>query len=186
MATTDPVYNTTTRTHDAKSRKWFIVPSDNLDKLRFFIKVLEVLFSLVAFALEETVTSCTACGPLYFFEFVSCTALLFTFLLLLLLATPLHQRVGINCWSTLDFSYTALITLLFLISSITFAAENADTGTEKAAVAFGFLATAAFLVDAVVFLKTKGAPWRNTNEPATNEPISPVPESEKLNANGAD
>lgn len=60
--------------------------------------VLLQLLSLVALLLEELVKSCTTCLGLYTFEFVSCTALLFTLLLLVLLATPLHARVGINCW----------------------------------------------------------------------------------------
>ncbi|XP_026861193.2 CKLF-like MARVEL transmembrane domain-containing protein 6 [Electrophorus electricus] len=187
MATTDPVYNTTTTTtQDAKSRKWFVVPSAHLDKIRFFIKVLEVLLSLVAFTLEELVTSCTSCTALYFFEFVSCTAFLFTFLLLTLLATTLHQRVGISCWPQLDCGYTALIMAFFLISSITFAAQNGETNKEKAAVAFGFLASGAFLVDVAVFVQTKGFPCWTRNALPTDVPTSPVPESVKLNVNGAD
>ncbi|GAA6082324.1 CKLF-like MARVEL transmembrane domain-containing protein 6 [Tachysurus ichikawai] len=59
------------------------------------------LLSFVAFILEEVVSSCTSCGALYFFEFVSCTAFLFTLLLLILLSTPLHQKVGISCWPKL-------------------------------------------------------------------------------------
>lgn len=59
--------------------------------------VLQVL-SFVAFVLEETISSCLRCSPLYFFEFVSCSAFLFTGLLLLLLSTCLHEKVGISCW----------------------------------------------------------------------------------------
>uniref|UniRef100_A0A4W6G524 MARVEL domain-containing protein n=1 Tax=Lates calcarifer TaxID=8187 RepID=A0A4W6G524_LATCA len=85
---------------------------------------LKQLLSFVAFILEEVVSSCISCTALYFFEFVSCTAFLFTLLLLVLLSTTLHTRVGITCWPSLDFYYTAAITLLFFISSIVFAANN--------------------------------------------------------------
>ena len=59
------------------------------------------LLSFLAFILEEMVNSCITCSVLYFFEFVSCTAFLFTLLLLVLLATKLHTKVGINCWAKL-------------------------------------------------------------------------------------
>eukprot|EP00064_Thunnus_orientalis_P021108 superscaffoldBa00006209_g21263 len=59
------------------------------------------LLSLVAFIQEEVVNSCRSCTALYFFEFVSCTAFLFTLLLLILLSTNLHTRVGITCWPVL-------------------------------------------------------------------------------------
>ncbi|KAF3855576.1 hypothetical protein F7725_016299, partial [Dissostichus mawsoni] len=44
-------------------------------------------------------------------EFVSRTAFLFTLLLLILLATPLHGSVGISCWPKLAFGFLA--TLMF-------------------------------------------------------------------------
>uniref|UniRef100_A0A8C9XT84 Uncharacterized protein n=1 Tax=Sander lucioperca TaxID=283035 RepID=A0A8C9XT84_SANLU len=59
------------------------------------------LLSFVAFILEEVVSSCVSCSALYFFEFVSCTAFLFTLLLLILLSTTLQNRVGITCWPRL-------------------------------------------------------------------------------------
>uniref|UniRef100_A0A8B9JEP5 CKLF-like MARVEL transmembrane domain containing 6 n=1 Tax=Astyanax mexicanus TaxID=7994 RepID=A0A8B9JEP5_ASTMX len=71
------------------------------------------LLSFVAFVLEEVVSNCTSCGPLYFFEFVSCTAFLFTLLLLVLLVTPLYLRVGITCWPQLVFGFVA--TVVFFI-----------------------------------------------------------------------
>ncbi|XP_016147963.1 CKLF-like MARVEL transmembrane domain-containing protein 6 [Sinocyclocheilus grahami] len=184
MATADTVYNTTTAAQEPKSRKWFIVPSENLDKVRFAIKVIEVLLSFVAFVMEEVVSSCSQCGPLYFFEFVSCTALLFTLLLLILLATPLHQRVGINSWPTLDFGYTSVMAILFFLASIVFAADNGQTGLEQGAVAFGFLATVAFFIDFGLFVKNRGIPCRKGNHQQADR--TPRPESEKLNANGTD
>lgn len=65
------------------------------------VLVLLQLLSLVALLLEELVKGCTSCFGLYTFEFVSCSALLFTLLLLVLLATPLHTRVGISQWPIL-------------------------------------------------------------------------------------
>ncbi|KAL0985334.1 hypothetical protein UPYG_G00155620 [Umbra pygmaea] len=181
MATSGPVYSATT-VPETKSNKWFIVPTENLDKLRFLIKVVQVLLSLVAFVLEEVVTSCLSCTPLYFFEFVSCTAFLFTALLLVLLSTKLHMRVGIDCWPSLDLGYTVVIAAIFAIASIVFASDNGGTGLEKAAVAFGFLATVAFLVDAGLFVKTKGLPFKRTNQQEANNGAPHVAEAEKLNS----
>ncbi|CAB1334692.1 unnamed protein product [Coregonus sp. 'balchen'] len=180
MATADAVYSPTTVSEN-KSKKWFIVPTDNLDKFRCLIKVVQVLLSFVAFILEEVVTTCMSCSPLYFFEFVSCTAFLFTALLLVLLATNLHKRVGINYWPAVDFVYTALMAAFFLIASIVFVSDNGGTDLENAAVAFGFLATMAFLVDAGWFVKTRGFPFKRTNQQAASNGEAPVAEAEKLN-----
>ncbi|KAK2815322.1 hypothetical protein Q7C36_023588 [Tachysurus vachellii] len=180
MATQEAVYNsTTTAEPEGTLSRCFTVPNPNLDFIRFFVKMAEVLLSFVAFILEEVVSSCTSCGALYFFEFVSCTAFLFTLLLLILLSTPLHQKVGISCWPKLDFVYSALISVFLFIASITFTASNSDSEVERATVAFGFLACFAFLVDVIIFYKMKGFPFSG----ASNEP--PTHEVEKLNANGA-
>ncbi|KAI2655006.1 CKLF-like MARVEL transmembrane domain-containing protein 6 [Labeo rohita] len=152
---TETVYNATTTVQEPKSKKWFIVPSENLDKVRFGIKVVEVLLSFVAFVMEEVVSNCTECGPLYFFEFVSCTAFLFTLLLLILLAT-----------------------------TIVFGAGNGNTALEQGAVAFGFLATVAFCADFGLFIKYRGTPCQKRNNQQADQ--APRPESEKLNANGAE
>ncbi|CAM4703534.1 hypothetical protein PO909_009724 [Leuciscus waleckii] len=183
MATIDTVYNTTTE-QQPKSRKWLIVPSENLEKIRFVIKVIEVLLSFVAFVMEEVVSNCSSCGPLYFFEFVSCTAFLFTLLLLILLATKLHERVGINSWPTLDFGYTTAMAFLFLIASIVFATDNGQTSLEKGTVAFGFMATVAFFADCGYFWKIRGIPClKGNNQPPDT---TPRPENEKLNSNGTE
>lgn len=180
----DAVYSSTTESNPKSS--WFLVPSGVLDWSRFFIKIAEVLLSLVAFVQEEVINVCISCGPLYFFEFVSCTAFLFTLLLLVLLSTPLHQRVGITCWTTLDFCYTAAIFVLFVLSSIVFSSDNRGSALEKSAAAFGFLASLAFLLDLVWFYRTLGLPFRpQTLENPPNGPTSPSsPEAEKLNENG--
>ncbi|XP_058232189.1 CKLF-like MARVEL transmembrane domain-containing protein 6 [Hemibagrus wyckioides] len=178
MANPDAVYNSTTTTESQPNlRRWFMVPSTDLDFMRFCVKVVEVLLSFVAFVLEEVLSSCGSCSALYFFEFVSCTAFLFTLLLLILLSTPLHQKVGISCWPKLDFGYSLVISVFLIIASITFAAGNNGSEVESATVAFGFLASFAFLADVIIFYKTKGFPFlRPVNQPP--------PEAEKLNANG--
>ncbi|XP_048860154.1 CKLF-like MARVEL transmembrane domain-containing protein 6 isoform X2 [Brienomyrus brachyistius] len=183
MAAANAVYNVTT-VQEPKAGKWLIVPSEYLDKCRFGIKVAAVLFSLVAFILEEVVLHCKYCPPLYFFEFVSCTAFLFTGLLVVLLSTPLHQRVGISCWLMLDFSYTVVVGLLFLIASAAFAKDNGGSAVEKTSVAFGFIATLLFLVDAVVLAKTKGLPCLSKAQPAQTQ--NQTAEGEKLNATGSE
>lgn len=167
---------------------------DYLDKIRFIIKLLQVLMSFVAFILEEVVSSCLSCGPLYFFEFVSCTAFLFTLLLLVLLSTNLHNKVGIGCWAQVDFFYTAIIGVLFLIASIVFAADNNGTTTEQTAVAFGFVASLLFFADLPLFWKNKGSPLPTDKKaappnggPANRDGEAP-PEMESLNrtANGTE
>ncbi|XP_034466655.1 CKLF-like MARVEL transmembrane domain-containing protein 6 [Hippoglossus hippoglossus] len=175
------VYSVTTAPNPKSS--WFQVPSERLDKRRFVVKVIEVIFSFVAFILEEVVSSCNSCFALYFFEFVSCTAFLFTLLLLVLLSTTLHARVGVACWASLDFWYTSLIAFLFLVSSIIFAADNNGTNLEKSAVVFGFMAMSAFFVDLFFFYRTSGFPFQKPQSgggsPAGGEPQV---ETEKLNA----
>uniref|UniRef100_A0A1A7XQ90 CKLF-like MARVEL transmembrane domain containing 6 n=1 Tax=Iconisemion striatum TaxID=60296 RepID=A0A1A7XQ90_9TELE len=178
------VYSPTTAPNPESS--CFKVPSKLLDKPRFILKVCEVLLSLVAFILEEMVGSCSSCNPLYFFEFVSCTAFLFTLLLLILLSTKLHEKVNISCWPKVDFVYTATITALFFISSIIFAVDNGGSDLESVAVAFGFLSTVAFVVDLVFFMKTNGFPFRDNGATDPNNGSPVTAEAEKLNreANG--
>ncbi|XP_049324529.1 CKLF-like MARVEL transmembrane domain-containing protein 6 [Astyanax mexicanus] len=177
------VYSPTTTAQQPTKDRCFMVPSKHLDSKRFFLKALEVLLSFVAFVLEEVVSNCTSCAPLYFFEFVSCTAFLFTLLLLILLVTPLYLRVGITCWPLLDFVYTLVIAVFFAIASIVFAADNGDMTTEKAAVVFGFVATVVFFIDLGLFVMNQGIPCLKRSPAADNTPV-PVAEAEKLNANG--
>uniref|UniRef100_A0A3P9M1W1 MARVEL domain-containing protein n=1 Tax=Oryzias latipes TaxID=8090 RepID=A0A3P9M1W1_ORYLA len=176
------VYAPTTVSNPKSS--WFLVPSKFLDKVQFGLKAAEVLLSLVAFILEELVSSCGNCNPLYFFEFVSCTAFLFTLLLLILLSTRLHEKVGIECWPKLNFLYTVGITVLLLISSIVLAADNAGSSLESVAVVFGFLATLIFVLDVAHFLKTRGSPFKAGPGPGVSNggPVpAAAPETERLN-----
>ncbi|KAG7458049.1 hypothetical protein MATL_G00233680 [Megalops atlanticus] len=183
METEDAVYRTTT-TQEAKSKKCFQMPSEHLDKPRFAIKVVEVLLSSVAFILEEVVETCLSCYPLYFFEFISCLAFLFTILLIVLLCTNFHRTVHITRWPSLDLVYTAVVAFLFLIASITFLADNGGSQLERAAAVFGLLATVAFVADVAVHIWTKGLPFCKSGE-AQNSSQRAAPETEKLNSNGA-
>ncbi|KAM9852515.1 CKLF-like MARVEL transmembrane domain-containing protein 6 [Aulostomus maculatus] len=181
---TGEVYSSTTAPNPKSS--WFLGPSEHLGKFRLIIKVLEVVLSFVAFILEEVVNSCISCSALYFFEFVSCTAFLFTLLLLFLLTTTLHKRIGISCWPQLDFLYTGSMAALFLIASCVFASYNSNMDVEKTAVAFGFLATAAFIFDVVLFWKNSGFPFSadGKEEPGNGVPAAAVAipaETERLN-----
>ncbi|KAJ3598612.1 hypothetical protein NHX12_002118 [Muraenolepis orangiensis] len=174
------VYNNTTVMRDPRDNQMFLVPSQLLSKLRCGVKVAEVVLSFMAFVVEEVVTSCLSCGALYFFEFISCIAFLFTLLLLILLATKLHSRVGITCWPKLDFIYTAVIALLFGAASSAFAAVNGGTSLEKAAMIFGFLATVAFLVDLLLVWKNNGLPWKDLDQEAGGGAAAPGPEQQVL------
>lgn len=179
---TDTVYASTTAPNAKAS--FFQVPSENLEMIRFLVKVGEVLLSLVAFVLEEVVDSCVSCSTLYFFEFVSCTAFLFTLLLLILLSTSLQHKVGITCWPKVDFLYTALITVLFFIASIVFASTNGGTALEQSAVAFGFLGSIFFLADVGLFLRTRGSPFKSGGRPSSNGVSAPAAEREPMKADG--
>ncbi|MED6281872.1 hypothetical protein CHARACLAT_026303 [Characodon lateralis] len=155
-------------------------PVEAADDLSLMMFLLQLL-SLVAFILEETVTSCISCHPLYFFEFVSCTAFLFTTLLFILLSTTLHEKVGISCWLKVDFGYTSVIAALFLISSIVFVSNNGGTVVETLSVVFGFMAMVAFCIDVFFFVKTNGVFfWREPTQPTTNGVVAQQ-EAEKLN-----
>ncbi|XP_037639643.1 CKLF-like MARVEL transmembrane domain-containing protein 6 [Sebastes umbrosus] len=172
------VYSATTAPNPKSS--WFMVPSENLDKIRCGIKVIEVLLSFVAFITEEVVNSCISCTALYFFEFVSCTAFLFTLLLLILLSTTLHTRVGISCWPSLDFGYTVFIFVLFFIASSVFASDNSGTVTEKFAVVFGFLATVMFVIDLILFVRNRGLPFKKDGKPEPSNGGPPMVEAGAL------
>ncbi|KAK1172369.1 CKLF-like MARVEL transmembrane domain-containing protein 6 [Acipenser oxyrinchus oxyrinchus] len=176
------VYGNTTEPV-AQSKRW--LTDDHVDKKRVVIKILEVLLSFIAFICEEVVNNCSDCGALYFFEFVSCTAFLFTILLLILLKTTLFKSVGINHLPYVDFVFTLGIAVFFLIASCVFAAHNYGTTLERTAIVFGFLATIAFLIDVGLIYKDKGFPWSPKNHVSTPNPENKESdEQEKLNANG--
>ncbi|XP_056142634.1 CKLF-like MARVEL transmembrane domain-containing protein 6 [Lampris incognitus] len=175
------VYSSTT-TSAPKQSGCFDVPNKLLDLKRFAVKVAEVLLSLVAFILEEVVTTCISCHALYFFEFVICTAFFFTMLLLILISTKLRKKVGIGYWSQLDFVYTAVIAVLLFLASVIFASSNVRSSVEWAAVSFGFLSFIAFAADVILFYMTNGNPWKvHANVPANNTESQVTQETERLN-----
>ncbi|XP_038653817.1 CKLF-like MARVEL transmembrane domain-containing protein 6 [Scyliorhinus canicula] len=135
-----------------------------LKSLRGMLKVAQVILSFVAFILEEVVNSCMSCHALYFFEFVSCSAFLLTTFLLIILATCLQSKLDRINWRLVDFTYTAVISLFFLIASIIFATKNDGSGVEKTSVAFGFMATIAFVLDVLRHLWQEGPPWKEKKD----------------------
>ncbi|NXC25535.1 CKLF4 protein, partial [Xiphorhynchus elegans] len=63
------------------------------------MKVAEVVLALTAFICIETIMECSPCEGLYFFEFVSCSALVVTGALLLLFSLNLHTRIPQINWN---------------------------------------------------------------------------------------
>ncbi|XP_039887181.1 CKLF-like MARVEL transmembrane domain-containing protein 6 [Simochromis diagramma] len=178
----EPVYTPTTTPNPGNS--FCLIPSAHLDRNRFILKVVEVVLSFIAFILEETVDSCFTCSPLYFFEFVSCTAFLFTLLLLVLLSTKLHEKIHIEAWPTVDLIYTGVIAVLLFISSCVFAADRGSLVQATVAVVFGFLATVAFSIDFGLMVKSKGLPFLNKDKKQEHTNGIPTPaEEERLKTN---
>ncbi|KAG8143997.1 putative CKLF-like MARVEL transmembrane domain-containing protein [Naja naja] len=103
------------------------------------------VLALISFICIEIIMECSPCEGLYFFEFVSCSALVVTGVLLLMFSLNLHSRIPQINWNT---------TLLEVLAAL-----NHNKGAEIAAVIFGFLATAAYAVNSFLAVKN----WRNTN-----------------------
>uniref|UniRef100_A0A3Q3WXL8 MARVEL domain-containing protein n=1 Tax=Mola mola TaxID=94237 RepID=A0A3Q3WXL8_MOLML len=180
MATAE-VYNPTTAPNPRSA--CLTVPSENLDRTRFGIKVCEVLLSLVAFVLEEVVSSCISCTALYFFEFVSCTAFLFTLLLVILLATDLHTRVGVSCWPCLVSELTHCVTFINMFSQIFIPNMRHLTLTSLLLQVFGFLASVLFFADVIFLVKSHGFPFKKGGkaESSNGSLAAAPPERERLN-----
>ncbi|XP_052654185.1 CKLF-like MARVEL transmembrane domain-containing protein 4 isoform X2 [Harpia harpyja] len=98
------------------------------------IKLAEVVLALIAFICIETIMECSPCEGLYFFEFVSCSALVVTGVLLLMFSLNLHTRIPQINWNLTDLVNTGLSTFFFFIASVVLAALNHKTGAEIAAV----------------------------------------------------
>ncbi|XP_061863402.1 CKLF-like MARVEL transmembrane domain-containing protein 4 isoform X2 [Colius striatus] len=101
------------------------------------IKLAEVVLALIAFICIETIMECSPCEGLYFFEFVSCSALVVTGVLLLMFSLNLHTRIPQINWNLTDLVNTGLSTFFFFIASVVLAALNHKTGAEIAAVHIG-------------------------------------------------
>ncbi|XP_030622710.1 CKLF-like MARVEL transmembrane domain-containing protein 4 [Chanos chanos] len=120
------------------------------------LKAVEVALALIAFICIETITNCSPCGAIYLFEFVSCSALIVTGVLLLIFSLNLHTKVPHVNWSLTDLINTAVSTLFFFVASVVLAAINHKTGSEIAALIFGFLVMCVYGVNAFLALRR----WR--------------------------
>ncbi|KAM6450814.1 CKLF-like MARVEL transmembrane domain-containing protein 6 isoform 2-T2 [Liasis olivaceus] len=81
--------------------------------------------------------------------------------------------------SQLDFMIVILVGSVFLLASIIFSGTSDKTPIEIAAVAFGYFASIAFLVDAVLMIKKRRVKKERQPENTTN-PSNP-PENQPLN-----
>ncbi|XP_017592040.1 PREDICTED: CKLF-like MARVEL transmembrane domain-containing protein 4, partial [Corvus brachyrhynchos] len=126
------------------------------------------LLALTAFICIETIMECSPCEGLYFFEFVSCSALVVTGALLLLFSLNLHTRIPQINWNLTDLVNTGLSTFFFFIASVVLAALNHKTGAEIAAVVFGFLAMAVYAVNTFLAIKK----WRMSSRQQSSRQTS--------------
>nr|XP_060637848.1 CKLF-like MARVEL transmembrane domain-containing protein 6 [Anolis sagrei ordinatus] len=156
---------------------------NRLEPPRLFLKVSQLLLSFLAFVCEEVVPECTNCGGLYFFEFVSCSAFLLCIAILIIYCTPLYKRTGKNITELLDLCVVIIILCFFALASFVFSATSDGTTIETVALVFGYLATLAFLADAVLSgykkwkAKKEGQPENTANNlnPRENEPLNNQP-----------
>ncbi|NXG10536.1 CKLF4 protein, partial [Sakesphorus luctuosus] len=153
------------------------------------MKVAEVVLALAAFICIETIMECSPCEGLYFFEFVSCSALVVTGALLLLFSLNLHTRIPQINWNLTDLVNTGLSTFFFFIASVVLAALNHKTGAEIAAVVFGFLAVAVYAGNTVVAVRRwrlgRGQPGGGSDYTRARSQAREVlqrPESQRLDA----
>ncbi|XP_028811999.1 CKLF-like MARVEL transmembrane domain-containing protein 4 [Denticeps clupeoides] len=144
------------------------------------LKVIQVVLALISFICIETIMMCSPCGGIYFFEFVSCSSLVVTGVLLLIFTLNLHSKVPHVNWNMTDLVNTVVSTFFFLLASIILAAVNqsgagADvtsvegsrkSGAEIAAVVFGFLVTGVYAVNAYLAVRR----WRAGDGPAGQLP----------------
>ncbi|NP_001034830.1 CKLF-like MARVEL transmembrane domain-containing protein 6 [Xenopus tropicalis] len=170
------VYATTTEPSNPGKKSFCSVTE--LGKVRFPLKVAQLLFSFIGFVCEEIIDQCENCGGLYFFEFVSCSAFLLALLLIIVYCTPLRQKVNPNSLKSIDFWISSITGLLFLIASIVFAATMDDISLAKVSVAFGFLASVAFIIEAIIMYMNGDSPFtKKANVNGTNR----IPEVQPLN-----
>ncbi|XP_037264672.1 CKLF-like MARVEL transmembrane domain-containing protein 4 isoform X1 [Falco biarmicus] len=144
------------------------------------IKLAEVVLALIAFICIETIMECSPCEGLYFFEFVSCSALVVTGVLLLMFSLNLHTRIPQINWNLTDLVNTGLSTFFFFIASVVLAALNHKTGAEIAAVIFGFLAMAVYAVNTYLAIKKWRMNSRQQNSRQTSDYIRARTESREV------
>ncbi|NXJ52601.1 CKLF4 protein, partial [Spizaetus tyrannus] len=148
------------------------------------------VLALIAFICIETIMECSPCEGLYFFEFVSCSALVVTGVLLLMFSLNLHTRIPQINWNltvimlmNLFFkkkNNTGLSTFFFFIASVVLAALNHKTGAEIAAVIFGFLAMAVYAVNTYLAIKKWRMNSRQQNSRQTSDYIRARTESREV------
>ncbi|XP_018419254.1 PREDICTED: CKLF-like MARVEL transmembrane domain-containing protein 6 [Nanorana parkeri] len=102
---------------------------------------------MVAFICEEIIDKCETCSGLYIFEFVSCSASLISILMLVVYISPLKNKINIPSFKKVDFWITLVTGGAFLLASIVFIATIDKSSLADTSVAFGFLASIAFLVE---------------------------------------
>lgn len=144
---------------------------------RFVLKVLEVVLSFVAFLCEELVEHCSNCGGLYFFEFMSCTAFLLSFVVIIVYSTKTAEKVLLPRLRIGDSCFTLLVGVFFLLASIVFVAGFYGTALESTSAAFGLLASIVFLMDfGLLWKKESVLLWKkgnNQREDKTNQRAAP-------------
>ncbi|XP_069068093.1 CKLF-like MARVEL transmembrane domain-containing protein 6 [Pleurodeles waltl] len=165
-----PVYNNTVTPNTDKEGRtcvgWL-----HLKQLRFFLKLSEVVLSFVAFICEELVEHCTNCGALYFFEFMSCTAFLMSVVVIVVYSTKIAEKVILSRLQIWDSCFTLIVGVLFILASVIFAATNYGSTLESISIAFGFLASLAFLIDCFLLWKKDNVLlWRKNTEKGKARP----------------
>ncbi|KAM6450813.1 CKLF-like MARVEL transmembrane domain-containing protein 6 isoform 1-T1 [Liasis olivaceus] len=170
---------TTVPTEEGKAPCWGHLTTKHLGKWRLCLKISQLVLSFITFVLEEIVTKCSSCVGLYIFEFVSCSAFLLSILILVVFCTSFYEKAGEKKIAQLDFMIVILVGSVFLLASIIFSGTSDKTPIEIAAVAFGYFASIAFLVDAVLMIKKRRVKKERQPENTTN-PSNP-PENQPLN-----
>ncbi|XP_063160007.1 CKLF-like MARVEL transmembrane domain-containing protein 6 [Candoia aspera] len=180
MENTGQVYeDTTVPTEQSKGPCWGHLTTSHLGRWRLCLKISQLVLSFIAFVLEEIVTNCSSCAGLYIFEFVSCSAFLLSISILVVYCSSLYEKTGKEKVACLDFIVVLLVGSIFLLASITFSGTSDKTPIENAAIAFGFFASIAFLVDGVQMIKKRWVRNERQLESTTN-PSNP-PENQPLN-----
>ncbi|XP_039382938.1 CKLF-like MARVEL transmembrane domain-containing protein 6 [Mauremys reevesii] len=150
-----------------------------LSRQRLLLKGAQVLLSFLAFILEEIVESCSLCGGLYFFEFISFSATFLSLLILIVFCTSAYERIEEDRLKTLDFWVTTVVGVLFFVASIVFAATNDKSSVETVAIVFGFFASIGFLADGIQIFMEKRKVKENKLENTGN--TQNTPENQPLN-----
>uniref|UniRef100_A0A8C0BD22 CKLF like MARVEL transmembrane domain containing 4 n=1 Tax=Buteo japonicus TaxID=224669 RepID=A0A8C0BD22_9AVES len=153
---------------------------ESLALICFCFCSLDSVLALIAFICIETIMECSPCEGLYFFEFVSCSALVVTGVLLLMFSLNLHTRIPQINWNLTDLVNTGLSTFFFFIASVVLAALNHKTGAEIAAVIFGFLAMAVYAVNTYLAIKKWRMNSRQQNSRQTSDYIRARTESREV------